>query len=253
VGALVGSTAAVLVPSLGISVPVAALVGMAAIFAGASHALLASIVFAFEATRQPLGLLPLLAGCSASYLISILLMRTSIMTEKLARRGAPVRTEYAVDFLSQLLVGEVMSREVVTLSATEAAGAVRARMISHEAGADHQGFPVIGRTGALLGVVTRRDVLDPEVDPAIPIGALVKRGPVVTHDDNTLREAADHMVRERVGRLPVIDRSGRLVGILSRSDLLAAHERRLGGTEVELTRGRGGRVHRADRPTADLG
>ena len=61
---------------------------MAAIFAGASHALLASVVFAFETTRQPLGLLPLLGGCTAAYLVSLLLMRHSIMTEKLARRGS---------------------------------------------------------------------------------------------------------------------------------------------------------------------
>ena len=62
---------------------------MAAMFAGASRALLASVVFAFETTRQPMGLLPLLGGCSAAYLVSLLLMRNSIMTEKIARRGTP--------------------------------------------------------------------------------------------------------------------------------------------------------------------
>src|SRR5690606_877893 len=103
---------------------------MAAVFAGASHALLASIVFAFEATRQALGLLPLLAGCSAAYMISILLMRTSIMTEKLARRGAPVRTEYSVDFLSQVLVRDGMTAQVTTLQADEPLGSVRERLSS---------------------------------------------------------------------------------------------------------------------------
>ena len=63
---------------------------MAAIFAGASRALLASVVFAFETTRQPMGLLPLLGGCTAAYLVSCLLMQHSIMTEKIARRGARV-------------------------------------------------------------------------------------------------------------------------------------------------------------------
>jgi CIC family chloride channel protein len=240
-GALIGSLGAALDPSLGISIPVAALVGMAAMFAGASHALLTSIVFAFEATRQPLGLLPLLAGCSAAYLVSVLLMRTSIMTEKLARRGVPIRTEYAVDFLSQLLVREVMTPEVVTLREDETLGALRQRLSQHLPDARHQGFPVLGADGRILGVVTRRDLYDPRLGPEVAIRSLLKRAPVVTHQDNTLREAADHMVRERVGRLPVIERgTGRLVGIISRSDLLAAHERRLGATVVGRKRPRGG-------------
>src|SRR6476660_622643 len=96
-GAWIGSILATRAPGLGVDARVAGLVGMAAIFAGASHALLTSVVFAFETTRQPVGLLPLLAGCTAAYLASLLVSRNSIMTEKLARRGAPVRTEYAVD------------------------------------------------------------------------------------------------------------------------------------------------------------
>jgi CBS domain-containing protein len=232
-GALVGSVGAALMPSLGISVPVAGLVGMAAVFAGASHALLASVVFAFEATRQPLGLLPLLAGCSAAYLVSVLLMRTSIMTEKLARRGAPIRTEYAVDFLSQVLVRDVMITDVHTLAGEDTIEVVRDRLTSELPGASHQGYPVVSAAGQLLGVVTRRDLLDQRHDPATLVSDLVKRPTVITNEDNTLREAADHMVREGVGRLPVIARAtGELVGIISRSDLLAAHEPRLTATEV---------------------
>ena len=74
---------------------------MAAIFAGASRALLASVVFAFETTLQPLGLLPLLGGCTAAFLVSCLLMRNTIMTEKIARRGVRVPAEYSADFLDR--------------------------------------------------------------------------------------------------------------------------------------------------------
>jgi H+/Cl- antiporter ClcA len=84
-GSAIGAVIIAVAPSLGVDIRIAALVGMAAIFAGASRALLASVVFAFETTRQPMGLLPLLAGCSAAYLASLLLMRNTIMTEKLAR------------------------------------------------------------------------------------------------------------------------------------------------------------------------
>jgi H+/Cl- antiporter ClcA len=85
-GAVLGAAAAWAVPSAGIDPRMAALVGMSAMFAGASHATLASVVFAFETTRQPMGLLPLLGGSTAAYLVSCLLMRTSIMTEKIARK-----------------------------------------------------------------------------------------------------------------------------------------------------------------------
>src|SRR5205823_10887066 len=150
-GAALGALGVRLGPSLGVDEHIAALVGMAAIFAGASHALLASVVFAFETTRQPLGLLPLLAGCSAAYLVSLLMMRSSIMTEKLARRGARVRTEYAADYLSQVLVRDGSSPKVVSLRASDRLGDVRAWLASGGPGASHQGFPVLDDKGELCG------------------------------------------------------------------------------------------------------
>ncbi|HEV2641887.1 MAG TPA: chloride channel protein [Candidatus Elarobacter sp.] len=93
-GGLLGILCVHWFPGLGVDPRIAALVGMAAVFAGASRALLTSVVFAFETTRQPIGLLPLLGGCSAAFLISSLTMRYTIMTEKLARRGTHVPTEY---------------------------------------------------------------------------------------------------------------------------------------------------------------
>jgi CIC family chloride channel protein len=233
-GAALGALGVRLGPSLGVDEHIAALVGMAAIFAGASHALLASVVFAFETTRQPLGLLPLLSGCSAAYLVSLLMMRSSIMNEKLARRGAHVRTEYAADYLSQVLVRDALSREVVSLRAGDRLVDVRRWLIGGGAGASHQGFPVIDEKGEVCGVLTRRDLLDPARDETETIRSLVKRGAVVVFDDNTLREAADHMVRAAVGRLPAVTRDAPrvVVGILSRSDLLSAHEDRLDAAHV---------------------
>lgn len=81
-------------PSLGIDPHAMALVGMAALFAGSSRALLTSVVFALEGTKQPLGLVPLLGCCSIAYLVSTLLMKNSIMTEKIVRRGLKVPSEY---------------------------------------------------------------------------------------------------------------------------------------------------------------
>ena len=228
-GALVGTLLAAAVPSLGVDPHIAALVGMAAMFAGASHALLASVVFAFETTRQPLGLLPMLIGCAAAYLVSLRLSRYSIMTEKLARRGASVRPEYAVDHLTHVLVRDVALRAVVTLRADDELALVRAWLAAGADGATHQGFPVLDADGRLVGVVTRRDLLDPVHDDGAPLRTVVRRPPVVVYDDNTLRDAADQMVVERVGRLPVVRRGAdrEVIGIVSRSDLLAAHAPRL--------------------------
>lgn len=228
-GSLLGAAVIALAPALGVDVRVAALVGMAAIFAGASRAMLASVVFAFETTRQPLGLLPLLGGCSAAYLVSLLMMRGTIMTEKLARRGTDVEADYAVDYLSQILVKDVASPDVVALDADNAVEEVRDWMASREEESRHQGFPVIDKDGNLLGVVGRGDLLDLELPIDATVRDVIKRPPVVIFTDNTVRQAADHMVRQGVGRLPVVTRKEptRVVGMVTRSDLLAAHATRL--------------------------
>ncbi|MFL5455818.1 MAG: chloride channel protein, partial [Myxococcales bacterium] len=160
-GATLGAIGLAAFPGLGIDIRVAALVGMAAMFTGASRALLASVVFAFETTRQPMGLLPLLGGCSAAFLISCLFMRNTIMTEKIARRGVRVPGEYAADFLDQIQAGAAAAKPVVSLRADQTLAEVRAFVQSGVDGSSHQGFPVVDGEGLLVGVVTRRDILDP--------------------------------------------------------------------------------------------
>ena len=229
IGALIGTAIAAALPSLGVDHRVAGLVGMAAMFAGASHALLASVILAFETTRQPLGLLPLLAGCTVGYLASLLLGRHSIMTEKLARRGTAVRLEYTADHLAQVLVRDAATREVVKLNDTANLDDVRQWLMTRESGTTHQGFPVVNAADRLVGVVTRRDLMDPDIPGTTLVREVIRRAPVVVYEDSSLRDAADQMVMEEVGRLPVVTRqdSLRVVGIISRSDLLSAHRPRL--------------------------
>jgi CBS domain-containing protein len=202
---------------------------MAAMFAGASRALLASVVFAFETTRQPVGLLPLLGGCTAAYLISALMMRNTIMTEKIARRGARVVVDYTVDYLDQVLVKDAASLQVVALRAEDTVESVRQWLESKAMGTGHQGWPVLTNQGDLVGVLTRRDIFHPAAPVEVPLRTILKRAPVIAYDDNSVREAADHMVSEEVGRLPVVTRDAprKVVGWLTRSDMLKAHKRRL--------------------------
>jgi H+/Cl- antiporter ClcA len=224
-GALGGAGLALMFPKLGLDPRVAALVGMAAMFAGASRALLASVVFAFETTRQPLGLLPLLGGCTAAYLVSSVMMRNTIMTEKIARRGIRVLADYAADFLDQVKVMDRMSRDVLALDAGDTVGDAREALIATR----HQGFPILDGE-RLIGVLTRRDLEGS--DASATLRSLVTRAPAVVYDDSSLRDAADQMTREEIGRLPVVKRStpDRVVGFLTRSDLLTAHRRRLDET-----------------------
>ncbi|MGH7136723.1 MAG: chloride channel protein, partial [Pirellulales bacterium] len=227
-GVALGAAAAWAVPEAGVDVRIAALVGMAALFAGASRALLTSVVFAFETTLQPLGLLPLLAGCSASYLVSCLLMRNSIMTEKIARRGVAPPAEYLADLLEQVVVREVCSASVVSLQADEKLSAVREWLASGAEGTTHQGFPVIDERGVLIGVLTRRDLVKLTDPDGKRIRDIIARTPKYVYDDCTVRQAADHMVNHGIGRLPVVSRTAphRVLGMITRSNILSVYRRR---------------------------
>jgi H+/Cl- antiporter ClcA len=241
-GALLGLAASTVLPNLGVDARMSAVVGMAAMFAGASRAMLASVVFAFETTQRTSALVPLLGGGGAAFLVSCLFMKNSIMTEKMARRGVPVVSEYAVDCLEQILAKTACSRPVVTLCANQQLGDVRLWLASGAAGSQHQGFPVLGDKGELVGVLTRRDLFDESRSPTLSLADVVRRPAVFVREHATLRQVADAMVDEMIGRIPVVndDLPPRPVGIISRSDLLSAQrQRRLGQRLTERTFGVG--------------
>jgi CIC family chloride channel protein len=226
-GTLVGLLGQELFPALNIDLRAAALVGMAALFAGASRALLASVVFAFETTGQQLGLLPLLAGCTVSYMVSSYLMKNTIMTEKIARRGVTVPHEYAPDFLDSIQARQFCKRNVTTLSADDTIDSVVEKFKSSAPNYFHQGFPAVESDGRLLGVVTKKDLAQSTQEKTVR--DLLKRKPIVVFEDETLRVAADLMTSESIGRVLVVSRDEpeRLKGLITRSDLLGAHQSRL--------------------------
>ena len=87
-------------------------------------------------------------------------MRNSIMTEKIVRRGARVVSDYSADFLEQLVVTDVATKPVVTLRATDALERDPRVVAARAPGSSHQGFPVVDDDERLVGVVTRRDLLE---------------------------------------------------------------------------------------------
>jgi chloride channel protein, CIC family len=227
IGALCGAATTQAWPGIGADISVAALVGMAAMFGGASRAFLTSAVFAFETTQQPQCLLPLLAGCTTSYLVSCLLMRHTIMTEKIARRGVRTPAEYVADALDQILVRKVATKSVVALKADDRVEEVRQWLSNSTPDSRHQGFPVLDKEQVLIGVLTRRDLLDKDVSRSARVRELVKRPPKFVYDDSTVRQAADHMANHDIGRLPVMTRETppKLVAIITRSDIVSCFRR----------------------------
>ncbi len=227
-GTAFGALALSAFPAAGLDIRIAALVGMAALFAGATRALLTSVVMAFETTLQPISLLPLIGGCSVAYLVSSLLMKNTIMTEKIARRGIRVPSDYQADFLDQVLVRDINSTKPITLEASQSVEEVCEWIKKGGSDSSHQGFPILDK-GLLIGVLTRRDIINNTVSAKALMRDIVKRTPVCVYEDCTLREAADHMVNHDVGRLPVLTRNApsKLVGIITRGDILSAHKRRL--------------------------
>ena len=182
---------------------------------------------------QPLSLLPLLGGCTAAYLISSLCMRHTIMTEKIARRGIHIPSDYDADILARTRVIDICTKPAAALESKTTLREVREWILSRAPGSRHQGYPVVDANQDLLGIVTHRDLLDLTAAPEQTLEQIIKRQPIVIYPNNTLREAADLMVQQEIGRLPVVDPENprKLIGILARSDLLSAHRRRLGESQ----------------------
>jgi H+/Cl- antiporter ClcA len=210
------------------------LVSMAAVMGGTMRSPLTGILFALELTYDIRTLPALLIACAVSHAFTVLVMKRSILTEKVARRGYHVSREYSVDPLERLSLGEVMSTEVVTVPASLPVRELVHQYFLGETHHKHQGYPVVDGQGRLLGVVTKSNLLndwiaavlrgDPEGDIAAPIITydLLTRAPVTALPWESCRVAAERMAVAGVGRVVIVDPadSTRVVGIITRSDLL---------------------------------
>ena len=207
-----------------------AMLGMAAALAGVTRSPFTAIVFALELTHDTNALLPLLISCVVAYGLSALVLRRSILTEKVARRGFHVMREYQVDPLEALLARDVMATRVLTVEPSRPAEDVRRLLDSAPEHRHQRLLPVLDGDGRLLGVIGRRELS--EQIATSPTGIAVRdlmRTPVLAYGDETLRSVADRMAVTRVGILPVVDRRepDRLLGLVSQYDLLRARERLL--------------------------
>lgn len=241
-GAALGGAFAMIVnqiiPSANLSPAAFALVGMAAVFGAASRAAFTFIIFAFEITRDYNAILPLMLVCVIADGVALLLMRNSIMTEKLSRRGLNIHMEYEPDILQQTRVSEAMDGGPKPIPATMTAREVADRVAHGEADfIRHQAFPIVDGE-RLAGMVTWGDIVKALAEEGGADKTVLEVGndePIVAYPDESLSDAVDKMLRHDIGRLPVVERRApyTLVGYLGRS---AVMEARLGRLHEEQVR-----------------
>jgi H+/Cl- antiporter ClcA len=211
-----------------------ALVAMGAVFGSASRATFSFIIFAFEITRDYNSVLPLmLVSVIASGIALLLQPKSSIMTEKLARRGLRVHQDYEADVLQQVTVADTMDRDAPTISGDMQIGELAEKIARNDPGVTrHQGLLVVDKDGKLRGVLTRGDImraLDKTPSGSMSVLEAATRKLVVAYPDEVLHDATAKMLRHGVGRLPVVDRKDphRVVGYLGRPEIMGARLRRL--------------------------
>ena len=207
------------------------LVGMAAIMGGTMCSPLTGALFALELTLDIKALPAPLLASGVAYGFSVLVMKRSILTEKVARRGYHITREYSVDPLERVAVREVMTTEVVAIPANTPVKKVLDDYFLGGGHAAHQAYPVINFAGKLLGVITRRNLLEdwlsvkllnakddaPAKDLIIAFD-LIHRDPITILPWESCRTAAERMAAHGVGRLPVTspDAPDTVIGMIMR-------------------------------------
>ncbi len=221
-------------PNASLSPGAFALVAMGAVFGAASRATFSFIIFAFEITRDYNSVLPLmLVSVIADGIAMLLMPRASIMTEKLARRGLHIHQEYEADVLQQIRVAETMDQDVAQVPAEMLVSELSDRIARRDPVLSrHQGILVSDAAGKLAGIVTRGDLLralDQDPSGSMTVLDAGSKDLVVTYPDELLHEASAKMLRQNIGRLPVVDRNDptQVVGYLGRKGILAARLQRL--------------------------
>lgn len=223
-GALIGSVIISFFPTSGVTIPLAALVGMSAMFAGASRALLTSIVFALETTGQSNALLPLLASCTTAYFISYFIMENTIMTEKIARRGIKTPDSYEPNSLDKLTVEQVITDKGMIISEENTIKEVL-DWLNKEPDYKSNYFIISSNEGVYRGILSSSNLFSSHHSSESLVGSLIKRNNIYINLNNTLQVAVETMAKENVDVLPVVSTENSIIiGILSYHDIIATYK-----------------------------
>jgi CBS domain-containing protein len=204
------------------------LVSMGAMLAGTMRSPFTGILFAVELTHDYNMLLPLLFACFLAHGFTTLVLKRSILTEKIARRGYHLSREYSLDPLEILFVREVMRTNVVAFPREATVAEARELIRPERKPRGQHLFPVINRDKHVLGVVSRNHLAKFGEDDR-QLGDIVQGTPVVAYSDEPLRAVVYRMAESGYTRMPVMDAQdpGCLAGMISLEDLLRARSRNL--------------------------
>ncbi|MBS1489623.1 MAG: chloride channel protein [Bacteroidetes bacterium] len=223
-GMMLGFVTLQLFPSSGVNLPLAALVGMAAMFTGASRAFITSIIFALETTGQPNALLPLLASCSASYFVSFFIMENTIMTEKIARRGVKTPDSYEPDILEGIKVEQVMDDSGLILHNSNTIQEI-INWLETKPEYKRNYYIVSNTDGEYEGILLSSQLYHRTHSPETKLESLIKQKPVAIESHHSLRTAAEIISTENTDVLPVLSADTKqIVGILSYHNILASYK-----------------------------
>ncbi|MGB9641458.1 MAG: CBS domain-containing protein, partial [Anaerolineales bacterium] len=213
-----------LFPQLGLVPAAMAMVGMAALLAGAVHAPLTAILLLFEMTNDYRIILPLMLTVMVSFIVSQQLQHESVYMLPIVRKGLRIQRGRDVDLLETILVGQVMKTDFNPLHENDSISYASQELANQRA----HGLPVLDDKERLVGILALQDIEDAALhNPnAKTVGEICSRKMVVTYPDETVGSALRKMSVRDVGRLPVVERNnpGHLLGVARRSDLIRAYE-----------------------------
>jgi H+/Cl- antiporter ClcA/CBS domain-containing protein len=222
-GGALGGVEAWVLPNLGAGFwP---LVSMGAILGGTMRSPFTGVIFLLELTHDVNMLLPLLVAVTIAHAFTVLVLKRSILTEKIARRGYHLTREYAIDPLEILFAREVMRSNIAALPADASLDHFVEVLRAEQPGVPQRLYPVVDSDGRLAGVVTRAELQAfasaAALDPSDRLSRILRKDPAVAHADEPLRVTVQRMARTGLTRFPVVDKD-RLVGMVSLEDLLKA-------------------------------
>lgn len=149
-------------------------------------------------------------------------MKHTIMTEKIARKGIKIPSEYEADFLDLVTVKNCAVYNVVTINGDDTIENIRKWFSKGAPESLYNGYPVVDKENKLLGIISRREILNPVVPPNKRAAEIISRPLKVIYPDNTLKDAVNLMAEAELSRLPVVERKNphNIVALVSRSDIL---------------------------------
>ena len=223
IGAALGALEGHVLP--GVSPGFWALVGLAAVVGGVMRLPLTGVIFPLELTHAWPLLVPTLIASLSGYLVSALVLKRSVLTERIARRGLHVSREYSTDPLEVLLVDEVMHDDPVIAAADEPLRALSARADLRRQWL----YPVLEDDGGFVGVIPRGELVELDGRAGTAAAQVAEPARVTTFPDETLREVASRLADRGVTTAVVLSRADatRIVGLVTLEDLLQARLRDL--------------------------